>query len=75
MDACTIIEAELGRRDVPVAGETEFPGGVQVTISCLTTDDSFDQLGFYYNYCGGRVWRDSGERSRGRVCCRVQRTH
>ena len=32
VDACTIIEAELGRREVPVAGETEFPGGVQVTL-------------------------------------------
>merc|ERR1739838_646649 len=55
VDACTIVQEELGLLDVPAKNERKYPAGVP--------------LGFYYNYCGGSLWRDSGVRSQGKICC------
>lgn len=27
------------------------------------------QLGFFYNYCGGSLWKDTNVRSKNRICC------
>ena len=29
------------------------------------------QLGFYYNFCGGSKWKDTGLRTKSKVCCQV----
>ena len=29
------------------------------------------QLGFYYNFCGGSKWKDTGLRTKTKVCCQV----
>ena len=31
------------------------------------------QLGFFYNFCGGNKWKDTGSRTSSSVCCKVNR--
>ena len=32
---------------------------------------NYFQLGFYYNFCGGSKWKDTGLRTKSKVCCQV----
>ena len=79
MDVCSVVEKELGLRDVPVLGETKYPEGVEVEIlnnlpNCnivIQTLLLLLQLGFFYNYCGSSLWYDTGARTTNKVCCQV----
>jgi len=55
VDVCSVIQLELGIDDIPRENEKKYKDGMQ--------------LGFYYNFCGGPKWKDTGLRTKSKVCC------
>merc|ERR1711936_1136544 len=55
LDVCSVIQSELGIDDIPRENERKYKDGMQ--------------LGFYYNFCGSSKWKDTGLRTKSKVCC------
>merc|ERR1711936_343610 len=55
LDVCSVIQSELGIDDIPRENERKYKDGMQ--------------LGYYYNFCGGSKWKDTGLRTKSKVCC------
>merc|ERR1712012_277004 len=55
VDVCQIIQLELGIDDIPGEDDKKYKDGMQ--------------LGFYYNFCGNSKWKDTGLRTKSKVCC------
>ena len=70
---CQLAQDRLNVTSFP---NQQFPRGIMVSynLSALSppSNDLTSQLGFFYNMCGSKQWKDTGARRPGdTICCEV----